>query len=458
MISSNIIFNPSTPDLYVYGCLHDNLNTINTGAIIAYSGEKTGRSPKAKRIVLDSHTTDIWWGKINIPMSPELFSGYKSTAIQYLNQQKLVYQIDSIAGISSTNAEIKIRTYCTSAYHALFMKTLFKESDTMFDKPDFTIYDVGELDLNTATEKLDPTIKPDPTLESTLVSLNLSSMEMLMYGTMYAGELKKSIFTLFMYLMPLHSELSLHSSCNVDTETESKPTIFFGLSGTGKTTLSADPNRKLIGDDEHVWADWGIFNIESGCYAKCINLSAEFEPEIFEAIRYGAILENVVVDKNFVPNYADKSITENTRCAYPLSHIPNSVIPPITTHPTNIIMLTCDADGLLPPIAKLDPSQAIYFFLNGYTSKMIGTEISVTKTEQTFSACFGEPFLIWQPTLYGKLLKKYILKHKPDIWLLNTGWVTEQINGISQSRRIPIQTSRDIVNSIHDGTLSSKNL
>jgi phosphoenolpyruvate carboxykinase (ATP) len=253
--------------------------------------------------------------------------------------------------------------------------------------------------------------------------------------------------------MPIYSNLPLHSSCNIEISNDINPTIFFGLSGTGKTTLSTDSSRGLIGDDEHVWSDDGVFNIESGCYAKCIDLSQKNEPEIFDAIKYGAVLENVVTDNNFVPKYSDRSITDNTRCAYPLSYISNSIIPSITTHPTNIVMLTCDVTGLLPPVAKLDVEQAIYFFLNGYTSKMIGTEVAVTKTEQTFSACFGEPFLVWHPMKYGELLKQKILKHNPNIWLLNTGWITEMIDSTRQTHRISIKNSRNILDALYSGTL-----
>jgi len=444
---TNIQFNPNVEILY------GDANKTDTGALLTYSGSKTGRCPLAKRIVHDSNTLDIWWGKVNIPMSPELFTHYRTFAKNYLNEQQIVYQIDSLAAISSTQHTINIRTYTTSAYHALFMKTLFKESEIMFDEPDFTIYDVGEINLSSATKNIDPNIKVDDKLTSTLIGINFSSMEMLMYGTMYAGELKKSIFTLFMYLMPIYSNLPLHSSCNIKISEDVNPTIFFGLSGTGKTTLSADSSRGLIGDDEHVWSDDGIFNIESGCYAKCIDLSQKNEPEIFEAIKYGAILENVVTDNNFIPKYNDRSITDNTRCAYPLSYISNSIIPSITTHPTNIVMLTCDVTGLLPPIAKLDVEQAIYFFLNGYTSKMIGTEVAVTKTEQTFSACFGEPFLVWHPMKYGELLKQQILKHNPNIWLLNTGWITEIVDSTRQKHRISIKNSRNILDALYSGTL-----
>ena len=447
VINKKSKFNPTVSELYKDAIVNDDLNLTSTGALLAYSGEKTGRCPKDKRIVIDDKTKNIWWGNVNMPISPVLFDYYKQYAVNYLNSHKQIYTIDAYAGWDLEN-RIKIRLYCTSAYHALFMLDLLIPAEEKFLVPDFIIYDVGELNLSNATDILKDNNIKDKNLKNTLVGLNFTSMEMLVYGTKYAGEIKKGIFSLMMYLMPLKNHLPLHSSVNIG---ENNLCFFFGLSGTGKTTLSADSVRKLIGDDEHVWTDKCIFNIEGGCYAKCINLKEESEPEIYKAIKYGAVLENVTTNKNFDVNYDDDSITENTRCAYPLKFISNAIIPAISKlSPNNIILLTCDAFGILPPVAKLNADQAIYFFINGYTSKIPGTEVGINEPTATFSACFGEPFLVWNPLQYGQLLKEKILLHKPNIWMLNTGW----INGpYGVGKRISIKDTKNILNKIHDGSL-----
>lgn len=270
-------------------------------------------------------------------------------------------------------------------------------------------------------------------------------------GTQYAGEMKKGVFTVMNYLMPKAGVLSLHSSCNVGND-PADVSLFFGLSGTGKTTLSADPHRNLIGDDEHCWSDHGIFNIEGGCYAKCIDLSKEKEPEIFDAIRFGAVLENVVYEAfSREVDYHDSSITENTRCAYPIEHIPNAKIPCIAEHPKNLIMLTCDAFGVLPPVSKLTSAQAMYHFISGYTAKIAGTEDGVTEPTATFSACFGQPFLIWHPTKYAEMLADRMHKHEADAWLINTGWTGGKF-GVG--KRCPLKYTRAIVDAIHSGELA----
>jgi len=276
---------------------------------------------------------------------------------------------------------------------------------------------------------------------------------MVILGTEYAGEMKKGIFTVMFYLMPVkHNILTLHSSCNEGKNND--VTLFFGLSGTGKTTLSADPNRSLIGDDEHCWSETGVFNIEGGCYGKCIGLSGEKEPDIFNAIRFGTVLENIVFDPHTrVVDYDDSTLTENTRAAYPIEYIPNAKIPCITnSHPSNIILLTCDARGILPPVSKLNNAQTMYHFITGYTSKMAGTEQGVTEPEATFSACFGQPFLALHPMRYAQMLSDKITAHKADAWLLNTGWVgNSAVNGGS---RCPLKYTRAILNAIHSGELS----
>lgn len=443
----NAKVNPLVSDLYKDAIVLDNLNLSSTGAILAYSGEKTGRSPKDKRIVLDENTKDIWWGNVNIPMKKELFQFYKKNTVNYLNQKDRLYQIDVYAGWEN---QVKVRVYCTSAYHALFMLDMLIPAEKAFDKPDFTIYNVGELALSQHTQLIEDKSIIDDKLNNTLVGIDFTSMEMLLYGTRYAGEMKKGILTLMMYLAPIKNHLSLHSSANIKDD---NLCFFFGLSGTGKTTLSADSSRNLIGDDEHIWTDDGVYNIEGGCYAKCINLKEEFEPELFRAIKYGAVLENVV-HNNYVVDYASDKITENTRCVYPLCHIPNALIPASAkTHPKNIILLVCDIFGLLPPVAKLTHEQAVYFFISGYTSKVAGTEVGVKKPEAVFSACFGEPFIVWSPKKYGELLKNRLDKYKPTVWLLNTGWI-EGPYGVGH--RISIKNSRTMLNNIHNGQLEKE--
>jgi phosphoenolpyruvate carboxykinase (ATP) len=280
------------------------------------------------------------------------------------------------------------------------------------------------------------------------VAIHFRRGEMVILGTQYAGEMKKGVLTLMMYKMPRDKQLPLHSSANVGADGD--VTMFFGLSGTGKTTLSADPRRKLIGDDEHVWTDEGVFNVEGGCYAKCIALSAEGEPEIFNAIRFGAVVENVIYDEATRQiDYDDISITENTRCAYPLEYIPNAKLPAVATHPSNVVLLTCDGFGVLPPVSRLTPEQVIYHFISGYTSKMAGTEEGITKPVAAFSACYGEPILVWHPVKYATMLAERLAQHNATAWLLNTGWV-----GGAKGRRCPLRFTRAIVDAIHSGELA----
>jgi len=328
---------------------------------------------------------------------------------------------------------------------------LYQFEANTFPRP-FVIFNAGCFPCNRHTAGMTST---------TSVSLSLCRGEMVILGTQYAGEMKKGVFTVMMYHMPLRPErhlgpaeraLPLHSSCNVGPEGD--VSLFFGLSGTGKTTLSADPARKLIGDDEHVWTSKGVFNIEGGCYAKCINLSREKEPEIYDAIRFGSVLENVVFDEwSRKVDYDNVSLTENTRCAYPLHYIPNALIPAkIDSHPSNVILLTCDAFGVLPPISKLTKEQVMYHFISGYTAKVAGTEMGVTEPQATFSACFGGPFLAMHPYHYAEMLAAKLEKHGGHAWLLNTGWVGGAY-GIGE--RCPLKFTRQLVDAVHDGTLAA---
>jgi phosphoenolpyruvate carboxykinase (ATP) len=307
--------------------------------------------------------------------------------------------------------------------------------------PDFHIFNAGEFPANPLTKGMTST---------TSVDVNLGDNEMVILGTQYAGEMKKGVFGLMHYLMPKAGVLSLHSSATEGPTGDT--TLLFGLSGTGKTTLSADPNRKLIGDDEHCWSDTGVFNIEGGCYAKCLGLSHEKEPDIYEAIRFGAVLENVVMDPiTREVDFDDALYTQNTRLCYPIEFMSNAKVPCVAGHPDNIIFLTCDAFGVLPPVAKLTPEQAMYHFIAGYTAKVAGTEVGVTEPEATFSACFGEAFLAFHPTQYAEMLAEKVEKHGSDVWLVNTGWAG---GAYGVGERMSLKYTRKIIDGIHDGSLA----
>ena len=356
--------------------------------------------------------------------------------------------VDGYAGWDE-KYRIKVRVICARAYHALFMRNMLirppREELEGF-QPDYTIYNAGSFPANRYTEGM---------TSGTSVAINFEEKEMVILGTEYAGEMKKGVLTVMFYEMPVkHNVLTLHSSANEGENGD--VTVFFGLSGTGKTTLSADPHRYLIGDDEHCWSDHGVFNVEGGCYAKCINLSAEGEPEIFNAIRFGSVLENVVFDPDTrIVDYDDKTLTENTRCAYPIEYIPNAKIPCLSNnHPKNIILLTCDARGVLPAISKLNRGQTMFHFISGYTSKMAGTEDGVTEPQVCFSACFGQPFLALHPMRYAKMLADRIDHHQANAWLLNTGWVGA---GCTQGgKRCPLKYTRAILDAIHSDELAQQ--
>ncbi|CAI4629764.1 CCT_1a_G0034920.mRNA.1.CDS.1 [Saccharomyces cerevisiae] len=437
--------------LYEDGLKENKTVISSSGALIAYSGVKTGRSPKDKRIVEEPTSKDeIWWGPVNKPCSERTWSINRERAADYLRTRDHIYIVDAFAGWDP-KYRIKVRVVCARAYHALFMTNMLirptEEELAHFGEPDFTVWNAGQFPANLHTQ--------DMSSKST-IEINFKAMEMIILGTEYAGEMKKGIFTVMFYLMPVHHNvLTLHSSANQGIQ-NGDVTLFFGLSGTGKTTLSADPHRLLIGDDEHCWSDHGVFNIEGGCYAKCINLSAEKEPESFDAIKFGSVLENVIYDeKSHVVDYDDSSITENTRCAYPIDYIPSAKIPCLAdSHPKNIILLTCDASGVLPPVSKLTPEQVMYHFISGYTSKMAGTEQGVTEPEPTFSSCFGQPFLALHPIRYATMLATKMSQHKANAYLINTGWTGSSY--VSGGKRCPLKYTRAILDSIHDGSLANE--
>eukprot|EP01013_Petalomonas_cantuscygni_P024494 TRINITY_DN46141_c0_g1_i1.p1 TRINITY_DN46141_c0_g1~~TRINITY_DN46141_c0_g1_i1.p1 ORF type:complete len:596 (+),score=138.12 TRINITY_DN46141_c0_g1_i1:78-1865(+) len=443
-----VYHNPPPSVLYECAIGHEAGSYISaTGALTTTSHSKTGRSPKDKRVVLeDCSKDDVWWGPVNIPIEPEGFLANRERAMDYLDLAPRLYVIDAFAGWDPKH-QLKIRIVCTRAYHALFMHNMLirptREQLKSYGHPDFTVYNAGCFPSNRFVKGVS---------SETSVALSLQRMEMVILGTQYAGEMKKGVLTLMMYLGPKKGTLTLHSSATEDPKT-GRSTLFFGLSGTGKTTLSADPRRLLIGDDEHVWHDDGVYNIEGGCYAKCIKLSKENEPEIYDAIKFGAIVENVVMDSDRAIDYDDVSLTENTRCAYPLDFIPNAKIPAVTGHPTNIVLLTCDASGVLPPVSRLTNEQVMYQFISGYTAKMPGVEAGNNEVTPTFSPCFGGPFLVWHPAVYAKLLVAKMNSHKADAWLVNTGWVRGPY-GVGS--RCPIKVTRAIVDAINEGTLAKQ--
>ena len=437
--------NASPAILYEDAIKHEGARICDNGALAASSGAKTGRSPKSKRITEDpSSQQDVWWGDINIPLPPQSFQINLQRARDFFNMRERIYVFDGFAGWD-TRYRLKIRVICASAYHALFMHNMLirptKEELKDFGEPDYVIYNAGAFPANPFTPGVD---------SNTCVCLNFESQEFVILGTQYAGEMKKGVFTIMHYLMPKKGVLSMHCSANEGVNGD--VTLLFGLSGTGKTTLSADAQRMLIGDDEHCWTDEGVFNIEGGCYAKAAHLSKEQEPEIYGAIRSGAILENVKYDmQTREVDYEDTSITENTRCSYPIEFIPNAKIPCIGGQPKNILLLTCDAFGVLPPVSELTPEQAMYHFISGYTAKVAGTEMGVTEPQATFSACFGAAFLVWHPTKYAELLAEKIRQHDTKVWMINTGWIG---GGYGVGERIKLKYTRAILDAIHSGELA----
>lgn len=417
----------------------------STGAVRATTGKYTGRSPEDKFIVKDSLTAEtVDWGKVNRPIDESTFNRLLKKVIRYLDSKEEIFHLQAYAGADETY-RLPIQVINEYAWHNLFARQLFipveKEMEKLHEA-DFTV-------ISAPSFKADP--QTDGTNSETFILVSFEQRIVLIGGTEYAGEIKKSIFSVINFLLPQQNVLSMHCSSNVGKEGD--VALFFGLSGTGKTTLSADADRQLIGDDEHGWSEDGVFNIEGGCYAKCVNLSAEKEPQIFDAIRYGSVLENVILDEDTrEPDYDDTSLTENTRAAYPLENIANSLEPSVSGHPNTIIFLTADASGTLPPISKLTKEQAMYHFLSGYTSKLAGTERGVTKPVATFSACFGSPFLPLNPSVYAEMLGEKIDKFDANVFLINTGW-TGGVYGTGN--RMKLSYTRAMVHSALIGELNT---
>ena len=414
----------------------------STGAINIMTGKFTGRSPLDKFIVKDSrtaHTVD--WGDINQEISEEHFTGIRKKMLSFM-EHKDVYIHDGYT-CADTDYQLNIKLFAQYPYSALFANNMFlrlKDDQKDSFETDWTILCAPEFKANPDT---------DGTRQENFTIVNFTAQEVLIGGSGYTGEIKKSIFSVLNYILPQYNDvLSMHCSANIGTRGDTS--IFFGLSGTGKTTLSADANRRLIGDDEHGWSKYGIFNFEGGCYAKCIDLSAEKEPEIFAAVKQGALLENLVLDSNSTPNYHDSTITQNTRVSYPIHHIENAKCDSMGGVPSNIFFLACDAYGVLPPISKLNTNQAMYHFISGYTAKIAGTEEGVKEPLATFSACFGAPFLPLHPFKYAKMLGEKIEAHQVNVWLVNTGWSG---GAFGTGNRISLKYTRRMISAVHNKEL-----
>jgi len=440
-----VLRNAPAARLYELAIAREGAAVLSSGALATFSGEKTGRSPKDKRIVDSPEVADhVWWGPVNVPASSDSFLQCRRQALDFLGEQSTAFVVDGHAGWPPAH-RLKVRAICSRAYHALFMSNLLvrpapEELDS-FEGPDLVILNAGDRAADPGTAGVTST---------TSVMLDLARGEMVVLGTNYAGEMKKGVFTVMNHAMPRRGVLSMHCSANEGPGGD--VSLFFGLSGTGKTTLSSDPRRRLIGDDEHGWSDEGVFNIEGGCYAKCIGLREEHEPQIFHAIRFGAVLENVVFDpETRIADYDDRSITENTRACYPIEFIDNARVPRVGGHPENIVFLSCDAFGVLPPVSRLTGAQTMYHYLSGYTAKVAGTEVGVVEPQVTFSACFGAAFLVLHPARYAEMLAQRMEQHQARVWLVNTGW-SGGPPGVGS--RIKLSQTRAIIDAIHDGSLA----
>jgi phosphoenolpyruvate carboxykinase (ATP) len=456
---------PSPPDLGVPGLLHPGTvhlrlspaalveqalargegTLTDRGALMANTGTHTGRAPKDRYLVVEpSSEKDIHWGPINRPMEPALFERLLHRACAYFQGRDLF--VCDASACADPRYRLPVRVLADRAWHALFARCLLR--DALPPGPDASWDGSAGLTMLCASGmRADPAI--DGTRSDVFVVLHLGRRFVLVGGTGYAGEIKKSVFSTLNYLLPRQGVFPMHCSANVGRGGDCA--LFFGLSGTGKTTLSADPERHLIGDDEHGWSDQGVFNMEGGCYAKCIHLSRSGEPQIWDALGFGSVLENVVIDpRTRMPDFNDMGYTENTRAAYPLAHIPGVEPTSRAAHPRTVLFLTCDAFGVLPPLSRLTPEQAIYHFLSGYTAKVAGTEAGVVEPEATFSTCFAAPFLPLHPARYAELLAERLRAHKSAVWLVNTGWTG---GGYGRGRRMALGSTRAMVRAVLAGAL-----
>lgn len=449
--ATDIVYNPSYDELFEEETKpglkgYERGFMTETGAINVMTGEFTGRSPKDKWIVEDSITRNtVWWNSDkakndNKPMSPEVWADLKQQVVNQLSNKRL-FVVDTFCG-ANEDTRLKVRFIMEVAWQAHFVKNMFirptEEELANYGEPDFVVMNGSKTtNKNWEAQRLN---------SENFIAFNLTEKMQLIGGTWYGGEMKKGLFSMMNYYLPLRGMASMHCSANVGKNGD--VALFFGLSGTGKTTLSTDASRALIGDDEHGWDDNGVFNFEGGCYAKTINLDKNQEPEIFNAIRRDALLENVTVDDSGKIDFTDKSVTENTRVSYPIYHIDNIAVPSRAGHAKKVIFLSADAFGVLPPVSKLTPEQAEYHFLSGFTAKLAGTERGITEPTPTFSACFGAAFLSLHPTQYGKELVKKMKEHGTEAYLVNTGW-----NGTG--KRISIKDTRGIINAILDGSIDN---
>lgn len=446
-IHTDAVIHPNlgTPQLVEQALANGEGRLAKHGPLVVETGAHTGRSAKDKFIVRDATTEDtVWWGKVNASMTPDHFANLKEDFLAAVGAKDTLYVADLFGG-SQPEHRVNVRVINELAWHNLFIRTLLVRptAEELADfAPEYTIIDL-------------PSFRADPerhgTRSETVVAVNLTEKLILIGGTKYAGEMKKSVFGILNYLLPAKGVMPMHCSSNIGPD--GKTAVFFGLSGTGKTTLSADASRTLIGDDEHGWSDTAVFNFEGGCYAKMIRLSEEAEPEIYATTKkFGTVLENVVMDPiTRELDFDDNTLAENTRGAYPIESIPNTSADNLGPVPSNVIMLTADAFGVLPPIARLTPDQAMYHFLSGYTAKVAGTEIGVTEPEATFSTCFGAPFMPRHPSVYGNLLKERIAKGGVACWLVNTGWTGGKYG---TGNRMPIKATRALLNAALDGSLN----
>ena len=441
---SEVHWNLEWQALYRLALARDEAVLSANGVLVARTGERTGRSPNDKFIVKEGESAEqIWWGEVNVPTTPAVFNALKDKVCDYLSSKKDLFVQDLHCG-ADADERLAIRVVTENAWHAAFSRNMFlrpSSSEIETHLPEFTILHAPHFLANP---------EEDGTNSDVFVMISFEERTVIIGGTQYAGEIKKSIFSIMNYLLPTRGHLPMHCSSNTTGENTA---VFFGLSGTGKTTLSADPARALVGDDEHGWSTKGVFNFEGGCYAKLIDLSEEDEPAIYATTRIpGSILENIILDKNGIPDFNDDSITANTRGSYPIEYIENRTIDSMAGHPQNVVFLTCDAFGVLPPISRLTPAQAAYHFISGYTAKVAGTEVGVKEPQATFSACFGAPFMPMHPSVYADLLASKMSQHGATCWLLNTGWVS---GGYGHSKRIKIKWTRALLNAALDGSLNN---
>jgi phosphoenolpyruvate carboxykinase (ATP) len=439
----HIHWNLNPAELYEQALHNGEAELTNDGAIRVLTGKYTGRSPKDKFFVKQAPSEEqIWWGDINQATNEELFDHMHKKVVEHLSNVESLYVVDAFCG-ADPKYTLPIRVVSEVAYHALFAWNMFirATAEELADHmPEFTV-------MAAPTLQADP--EKDGTRSETFIGVNIEKKLIIIVGTLYSGEVKKGIFSIMNYLLPLRGVMPMHCSANIGSD--GNTAVFFGLSGTGKTTLSADASRTLIGDDEHGWSDEGVFNFEGGCYAKTINLSAEGEPEIYATTKmFGTILENVPLLEDRSPDFDDTQYTQNTRCSYPLHYIPNASETGVGGHPKDVVFLTADAFGVLPPISKLSPEQAMYHFISGYTAKIAGTERGVTEPQATFSAVFGAVFIPLHPTVYAELLAEKIKKHNSAVWLVNTGW-TGGPYGVGN--RMKLKYTRRMVNAALAGEL-----